>query len=321
MKYDVIRTTNYWIVTDSSRPSVGDYVEYCGDVYRVKRHDGYCEIENSIGLVAAGTKTNQYKLIRKIILHKPINDNPPLHGVNIIPQIEEGDGENKNMVYKNTTHLSHTNLKKEFGPNYPQSVINNIELIKPLLNFKDEGDFYMLYVFKRKKDQLEGDRNNHQSVRTIKTYCIKSVEHLEKRYSEIIQLCEMFKARAYIHVQKQNHKDVSLEMMISLAERIKCGQSNQKYLFDSVVGQIKTNEKRWIVDIDTKDIDVVNSIKFAINKFCRPEGDKIEEVIPTKNGYHLITYKFDVMEFKKHFPEIEIQKKNPTLLYFPNSLN
>ena len=199
-------------------------------------------------------------------------------------------------------------------------MIDNIELIKPLLNFENEGDFYMLYVFKRKKDQPEGERDNHQSVRTIKTYCIESIEYLEKRYDEIKQLCEMFKARAYIHVQKQNHKDVSLEMMIGLAEKIKNGQHNQKHLFDSVVGQIKTYEKRWIVDVDSKDETELNAVKFAINKFCNPEGDKVHSIIPTKNGYHLITDRFDVMEFKKHFSEIEIQKKNPTLLFLPNSL-
>jgi len=200
-------------------------------------------------------------------------------------------------------------------------MIDNLEQIKQLLNFENEGDFYMLYVFKRKKDQPEGERDNHQSVRTIKTYCVESIEYLEKRYDEIKQLCEMFKARAYIHVQKQNHKDVSLEMMMSLAERIKNGQHIQKGLFDSVVGQIKTYEKRWIVDVDTKDEVELNAVKFAINKFCRPEGDKVYATIPTKNGYHLITDRFDVMEFAKHFPETEIQKKNPTLLYLPNSLN
>jgi len=199
-------------------------------------------------------------------------------------------------------------------------MIDNIELIKDLMNFENEGDFYMLYVFKRKKDQPEGERDNHQSVRTIKTYCVESIEYLEKRYDEIKQLCEMFKARAYIHVQKQNHKDVSLDMMVSLAERIRNGQNIQKGLFDSVVGQIKTYEKRWIVDVDTKDETELNAVKFAINKFCNPEGDKIHSIIPTKNGYHIITDRFDVMEFKKHFSEIEIQKKNPTLLFLPNSL-
>ena len=199
-------------------------------------------------------------------------------------------------------------------------MIDNIEIIKTLLNFSEQGDFYMLYVFKRKKDQPEGERDNHQSVRTIKTYCIESIDHLERRYDEIKQLCEMFKARAYIHVQKQNHKDVSLNMLSSLAERIRDGVSNQKGLFDSVVGQIKTQEKRWIVDIDTKDIQVLRNVQVTING-CKPEGPKTKYVIPTKNGFHLITDKFDVLEFKKQYPEIDIQKKNPTLLYLPNSLD
>jgi hypothetical protein len=203
-------------------------------------------------------------------------------------------------------------------------MINNIEQIKGLLHFEAPGDFYMLYVFKRKKDQPEGERDNHQSVRTIKTYCIESIDHLERRYDEIIQLCEMFKARAYIHVQKQNHSDVSLEMMMALAQRIKNGQPNQKGLFDSVVGQIKTQEKRWIVDIDTKDERALEKITKLVNAL-RPEGDKVIATIPTKNGYHLITNRFDVLGFQQMMhlqgDVPDIQKKNPTLLYYPDSLD
>jgi hypothetical protein len=198
-------------------------------------------------------------------------------------------------------------------------MIDNIELIKHILNFENEGDFYMLYIFKRKKDQPEGERDNHQSVRTIRSYCIKSIEQLEKRYDEIKMMCEMFKARAYIHVQKQNHKDVSLNMMVELAHRIQNGQHEQQNLFDSVVGQLKTLEKLWIVDIDTKDIQEIRNIQITINK-CRPEGPKTKFLIPTKNGFHLITDRFDTMEFKKQYPEVDIQKKNPTLLYLPESL-
>ena len=215
-------------------------------------------------------------------------------------------------------------------------MINNLEIIKPLLNFEKDGDFYMLYVFKRKKDQPEGERDNHQSVRTIKTYCIESIEHLERRYEEIIQMCEMFKARAYIHIQKQNHFDVSLSMMVDLAQRIQNGNHNQKGLFDSVVGQLKTNEKRWIIDVDGMSAPSPMMVAF-IEYNCKPitevefdeagipighkVGPKVEAVIPTKNGHHLITKKFDVMEFKKQYSDIDIQKKNPTLLYYPNSLD
>jgi hypothetical protein len=181
-------------------------------------------------------------------------------------------------------------------------------------------DQLLLLGLERKKDQTT-DKANHQSVRTIKSYCVDSVDYLEKRYDEIKQLCEMFKARAYIHIQKQNHQDVSLEMMVALANKIRNGQHKQQHLFDSVVGQLKTLEKRWIVDIDTKDPATVLKIKGVIDNVCRPEGVKTIDLIPTKNGFHFITKRFDVMEFKKHYPDIDIQKKNPTLLYLPESLS
>lgn len=199
-------------------------------------------------------------------------------------------------------------------------MIDNLEQIKELLNFSEKGDFYMLYVLKRKKDQPEGERDNHQSVRTIKTYCIESIEHLEKRYNEVKDLCEYFKARAYIHIQKQNHKDVTIEMLLEFALRVKNGVFNQKGLFDSVVGKIKTQEKRWIVDIDTKDKEFIDKLIYDLH-FIQPMGNKIESMIPTKNGFHLITSKFNVLKFGELYRDVDIQKKNPTLLYYPNSLD
>ena len=203
-------------------------------------------------------------------------------------------------------------------------MIDNIKIIKTLLNFKKEGDFYMLYVFKRKKDQPEGERDNHQSVRTIKTYCVDSIEYLDKRYDEIKQLCEIFNARAYIHVQKQNHSDVSLDMMVSLAERIKNGVKNQKGLFDSVVGQIKTNEKRWVIDIDNVSIDgfshdkYYNEMREFINELQVEAGkEQGMTFIKTRSGFHIITQPFNVMKFKERYPDVDIQKKNPTVLYVP----
>ena len=203
-------------------------------------------------------------------------------------------------------------------------MIDNIKIIKTLLNFEKEGDFYMLYVFKRKKDQPEGERDNHQSVRTIKTYCGDSIEYLDKRYDEIKQLCEIFNARAYIHVQKQNHSDVSLDMMVSLAERIKNGVKNQKGLFDSVVGQIKTNEKRWVIDIDNVSIDGFSHDKYYIEmrefiNELQVEAGKEQGMtfIKTRSGFHIITRPFNVMKFKERYPDVDIQKKNPTVLYVP----
>ena len=158
-------------------------------------------------------------------------------------------------------------------------------------------------------------------------HCVESVEYLEKRYDEIKQLCEMFKARAYIHVQKQNHKDVSLNMMVALAQRIQDGNLRQQHLFDSVVGQLKTHEKRWIIDIDNVSTDsfahekYYTSMREYINELQEEAGkDKNMAFVKTKSGFHIITQPFNVMKFKEKYPDIDIQKKNPTLLYYPESL-
>lgn len=199
-------------------------------------------------------------------------------------------------------------------------MIDNFDLVKPLLDFKNGGDFYMLYIFKRKKDQPLGERDNHQSVRTIKTYCIESLAHLETRWEEIKGLCEFFKARAYIHVQGQNHSEVSLNMMVRLAERIQGGNYTQKGLFDSVVGQIKGLEKRWVVDIDTRDPHHIEQVTQFIQGL-RPGGGAVLATIPTKAGVHLVTERFDTGVFSQKYPHIDIQKKNPTLLYIPSCLD
>ena len=206
-------------------------------------------------------------------------------------------------------------------------MINHKEQIKGLLNFSEAGDFYMLYVMKRKKDQPEGEKDNHQSVRTIRSYCIKSTEQLDKRWEEIVMMCEMFKARAYIHVQKQNHKDVSLNMMVALAQRIQDGNHEQQNLFDSVVGQLRVHEKRWIIDIDDVSIDAFAHAPYYIE--MRKYIDELQEeagtdqtktFLRTRSGFHIITQPFNSQKFSERYPNVDIQKKNPTLLYYPDSL-
>lgn len=202
-------------------------------------------------------------------------------------------------------------------------MIDNIELIKPLLKFNNEHDFYKIIILLRKKDQTAGN-NEHQSVRTIKVYYITSLDHLVRKYDEIKGLCEFFQARAYIHPQCLNHKDISFDLMSTLAQRIKSGHINQSYLFDSVLGKIKGSEKIWIVDIDTKDESIIERIKSLI-EIQRPyEKEKILTRIPTQNGVHFLTTPFDMAMFLKVYPKdlfpVEIHKQNPTCLYIPSNL-
>jgi len=55
-------------------------------------------------------------------------------------------------------------------------MIDNLDKIKPLLNFESEDDFYYLQILQRKKENPELGSNS----RVIKNYYIKSVEELEK---------------------------------------------------------------------------------------------------------------------------------------------
>ena len=106
------------------------------------------------------------------------------------------------------------------------------------------------------------------------------MEYLDERYPEIKQLCEMFNARAYIHVSKLNHKDISLLMMERLAQRIRNGVVNQKGLFDSVAGELKGSEKRWIVDVDTM-IDSMPAATFDTAIFPKVRSmSKAKKVAP-----------------------------------------
>jgi hypothetical protein len=43
--------------------------------------------------------------------------------------------------------------------------------------------------------------------------------------------------------------------------------------------------------------------------------------IPTRAGFHIIASPFNLQKFKERYPEVEVHKKNPTLLFLPDSLN
>ena len=177
-------------------------------------------------------------------------------------------------------------------------------------------DFLFCQIIQRKKEHPELGSNN----RVIKTYYIYSNNDLLNKYKpEIIKLCEAFNARAYIHLVPRDSNRLALETLRSTAEKIANGQQRDvKNVYNTVCGQYpsKDYEKLWIVDIDTKDINVLNQIEFDISQI-EPIGGKTKGVIPTKSGFHLITKPFNSQIFGMRHPEIEIHKNNPSLLFIP----
>lgn len=201
-------------------------------------------------------------------------------------------------------------------------MINNFEQIKELLKFDNENEFYFLQILQRKKDMknidvhLTGSNNNS---RLIKAYYIYSIEQLNKQEQEIIQLCNLFGARASINLNRRNAYQMSLEMMALLATNIKCNHFTQLHrLYNTICGQHHSEkDKYWIVDIDHKNRREINDVLCFIEQECQPIGNKFISLVESKSGFHLITTAFNTKQFSDKYSELEIHKNNPTNLWIP----
>ena len=195
--------------------------------------------------------------------------------------------------------------------------VDNFDLIKKHICSSDSNEFYMLQIMRRTKDQKGYEGRHKQSI--IKSYFISSVEYLESKRDEIVGLCEMFNARAYINLNKKSYKQVSLKALEILAGKIAHEDYiANKTLFESACGQTGAcdGQKTWIVDFDSKDLDELDRIKNIIDSIDPKGVSKIVETVPTRHGYHLITRPFNKKAFYEMYNEsIDIHDNNPTLIY------
>ena len=150
------------------------------------------------------------------------------------------------------------------------------------------------------------------------SYFISSPEYLDSKRDEIVGLCEMFNARAYINLNKKSYKQVSLKALEILAGKIAHEEYDIRSLFESACGQTGAcdGQKTWIVDFDSKDLDELDRIKNIIDSIDPKGVSKIVETVPTRHGYHLITRPFNKKAFYEMYNNsIDIHDNNPTCLY------
>lgn len=196
-------------------------------------------------------------------------------------------------------------------------MVDNIEKIKPYLQFDNEDTFYFIQIIKRKKENPELGSNSI----VIKTYYIRNVEQLDRDYGEMKLLAQYNNARVCINLNKRSFKRIAFHTLRKITDIILAEDYNAvKQAYNSVCGMhsAETNNKKWIVDIDYKDYPnseppSYSKLKMLIDSL-QPEGEKVLGKIPTKNGYHIISNPFNVQEFNRVFA-IDIHKDNPTLLY------
>ena len=147
----------------------------------------------------------------------------------------------------------------------------------------------------------------------------------DRYIEEIKTCCDIFKLRAYISVNTKSKKRIQLKCLHVLAENLSDGESKKPWrTFDRAFDITKSENQRWIVDIDDcKDEKFAEFVESLIEK-CQSSYDKrVVARIPTKSGFHLITYPFNLQEFNNYWnegefngiPVPEIKKNHITLLY------
>ena len=203
------------------------------------------------------------------------------------------------------------------------SKVDNFDRISEILLFKEDlrpeiaGDwFYMVQIMTRTKDT--GEKPKH-----IRTMFVESREYLMSHKDMIVKLCEMFNARAYISVNPSSYKTCAFKMMKELADVL--DTENYKGILslpETCAGKYTCGKenKKWIIDLDgIKDEGEIRPfIDFIMNEYTEGRGHYSGEIIvvPTVSGSHLLVSPFDVRGFKKRWPEIDIHKDSPTILYY-----
>ena len=201
-------------------------------------------------------------------------------------------------------------------------IVDNFEVFKKIINPLNDDEFYFVQILIRGKDgHTEQGVNGSNKNRLIKFYTIKSAEHLEKVEEEIKAICNAINGRAYIHPTKRSFKAVSKECLKATVEMF-LSENNMglKGAYSTACGKSYiTSDKKFVIDLDDENAsqEKIKEIVYYITNQCEPlSHNKLCYCVNTAHGIHLITTPFNTARFYQKFPDIDIHKNNPTLLYF-----
>lgn len=190
-------------------------------------------------------------------------------------------------------------------------MVDNIKLIRKILKFDKFGEFYYISIMQRNKDGVKV-ASSHDNCRRIRTFYVFSLEEFDKITPFIKEICDKINARCYIELNRKDIFQCQLECIKRLVECIEHGTTKSRTIMDSVVAGAPSKDKLWMIDADGYKSDNVTNIIEYINK---NKGTHYA-IIPTVNGCHIITSRFDPRFFNESFKDCEIKRNAFTLLYY-----
>lgn len=203
---------------------------------------------------------------------------------------------------------------------------DNFERFRPFMQLPEEegGDaYYVIELVRRGKDCPDLPAANYH----FKNYYINTLKKYDEVQEEIRTLCRTLRLRAYVSVNRKSFRQVTMNTIAEMSRRAALDDFRRPYaVFESCSGKfVDKDDKHWVVDVDDfvgyNTQEHCETIRNFIND-CQPYGDKIELMLPTKSGMHLITKPFDINTFNgcmgvftDWIPRPEIKKNHLTLLY------
>jgi len=200
-------------------------------------------------------------------------------------------------------------------------MINNFDIIRELIDFTNLDTYYFLQIIKRRKDNPDMDKD----MVVIDDIFIYNQPQFDRMKEDIIKTCDTHNARAYFRLNKRSMKKTALQMLKRVTDLIISDNYKAvKNAYSSVSGEFHgDDDKKWIIDIDWKDFEGNKSLLPTMHTDIRMLQEEtgreaMMDIIPTKNGYHLITRPFNLKAFSSRgYPPTSIHKDNPTILYCP----
>ena len=190
--------------------------------------------------------------------------------------------------------------------------IDNIQHILPFISPTSSDDFYFLQILKRKKENPEIGSNSI----VIGNYYIKDQEHLLRVYEDVKNIARATNSRVMIQLNKRSFETVAYKTLENIASSMMnkdfTHMSNQ---YSRAVEQTNADkDKKWIIDIDVRDTNFVEEVTMFINQL-EPIGLKELAFLESKSGWHIISKPFNMQKFSERYPNIDVQKNNPTNLF------
>ena len=228
-------------------------------------------------------------------------------------------------------NTNHTNLTNK------DTMTDNFTRYKELITLNgglpdDNGKgtldrYYVVELMRRGKDNPDLPAANYH----FRNYYIYSWRDLDRYEREIKDVCDLLNLRAYCSVNYKLMSQVALDTLAESARRIAAHDYKRFYLiFESCSGKfVDRSNARWVVDVDEYDSVTREQAERLLTDYINTmeSGHDVNVIytMPTRSGFHLITWPFNLQKFNDGFREnvtaqsdIEVptvKKNHLTLLY------